>query len=269
MGAQDWLSTAPKWHSPVPAATVAVDPTISLYQAWTPGEAETVNMVSPGLPGQVLTIMLVAGSTTSRVITLGTYFANAAVFSTGNVAGARFVLTFVSNGVDWTLISATQSSGVGGIGTGAVQSVVVPYVENATNTIHTGTVTLPAGAWLHGIQVTNQALWTGGTATMKVGDSADDDGYFTGIDLKATDLVLGEVLNTASSSNWGGKEGAYLVAATGRSGPTSTNFGRYYAAGSNITGIITVGTPATTVGRTFMNVIYSVGNRVAAVVSGP
>lgn len=145
---------------------------------------------------------------------------------------------------------------------------VVAFTENATNTTHTGTVTLPAGAWLESIQVTSSVLWTGGTATMKVGDTADDDGYFTGINLKATDLLVGEVLDTNSSSSWGGKEGAYLVAATGQRGPVADNFGKYYAAGSDIVGVVTVGTPATTAGRTFMAVKYSIASHTAAVASG-
>lgn len=147
---------------------------------------------------------------------------------------------------------------------GLLITKVVAFTENATSTTHTGTIAIPAGAWLHGVRVVNQALWGGGTATMKVGDTADDDGYFIGVDLKATDLLVGEVLDTHSSTLWGGKEGAYLVAASGRRGPTSTNFGEYYAAGSNITGIITVGTPAVTTGRTFMLVTYSVGTASAA-----
>jgi len=152
--------------------------------------------------------------------------------------------------------------------TGYSVTKMVTFTQDATSVSHTGTVAIPAGAWLHSIQVTNSVLWTPtGAATMKVGDTADDDGYFIGIDLKATDLLVGEVLNTASSTNWGGKEGAYLVAATGRSGPTATNFGRYYAAGSNVTGIITVGTPANTAGRTFMSVTYSLGEVIAAVVA--
>jgi hypothetical protein len=141
---------------------------------------------------------------------------------------------------------------------------VVTFTEDATSTTHTGSVVLPATAWLHNIQVLSSVLWTGGTATMKVGDTADDDGYFTGIDLKATDLLVGEVLDTTPSTSWGGKEGAYLVAATGRRGPAATNFAKYYAAGSSITGVVTVGTPATTAGRTFMAVTYSVGEVIAA-----
>ena len=147
---------------------------------------------------------------------------------------------------------------------GDIKTKVVTFTENATSTTHTGSVILPPTAWLHNIQVLSSVLWTGGTATMKVGDTADDDGYFVGIDLKATDLLVGEVLDTSPSTSWGGKEGAYLVAATGRRGPAATNFAKYYAAGSTITGVVTVGTPATTAGRTFMAVTYSVGEVIAA-----
>ncbi len=147
---------------------------------------------------------------------------------------------------------------------GNIITKVVTFTEDATSTTHTGGVILPPTAWLHNIQVLSSVLWTGGTATMKVGDTADDDGYFVGIDLKATDLLVGEVLDTSPSTSWGGKEGAYLVAATGRRGPVATNFAKYYAAGSTITGVVTVGTPATTAGRTFMAVTYSVGEVIAA-----
>lgn len=152
--------------------------------------------------------------------------------------------------------------------TGFMLTRTVAFVENATNTTHTGTVPLPDGAWLHGIRVTSGALWTAGAAVLKVGDTADDDGYFVGVDLKATDLLVGEVLDTEISEMWGGKQGAYLVAATGRRGPTTNNFGQYYAAGSNITGIITVTTPGATTGRTYMEVTYSVGQVIGAVASG-
>jgi hypothetical protein len=170
---------------------------------------------------------------------------------------------------DTSTVTSTNKTFTDPVGSGFIITKRIAFTENATNTIHTGTVVLPAGAWLHNIEVTSSVLWTGGTATMKVGDSVDDDGFFIGINLKATDLLVGEVLSIANSSNWGGKEGAYLVAATGRRGPAATNFGVYYAAGSSIKGIVTVGTPATTAGRTWMSVTYSVGAEVAAVATGP
>lgn len=151
--------------------------------------------------------------------------------------------------------------------TGLLLTKQARFAETASGVSHTATIAIPAGAVLHSIRVIAEVLWGAGAAVMKVGDTADDDGYFTGIDLKATDLLVGEILDTSHSTLWGGKEGAYLVAATGRRGPTSSNFGSYYAAGSNITGIITVTTPAVTTGRTVMVVTYSTGEAVTPVVA--
>lgn len=189
-------------------------------------------------------------------------------------AAASVTLTGTETLANKTLTSPTLTSPVitapdGATSTGMMITKLVTFTENATNTLHTGTVTLPAGAWLHDIQITSSVLWGATSAAMDVGDTADPNGYFAAIDLKATDLVVGEVLSTHNDALWGGKEGAYLVAATGRRGPTSSNFGQYYAAGSDITGVITVGTPAVTTGRTFMSVTYSVGDVTAAVPSTP
>lgn len=270
MSETNWLSTPPKFLNLTAAATMSVDPTLSVNFIWTPGEAETVNFLTPGKPGQELTIILVS-SGTSRVITLGTYAAFAGTFSTPATSGSTVTLKFVSNGIAWYPVSSAQGvAGAGAFGGGgSMITKQVNFTENATNTIHTGTVPIPAGAWLHGIEVTSSVLWGAASAVMKVGDTADDDGYFVGVDLKATDLLVGEILMTDPSTSWGGKEGAYLVAATGRRGPAATNFSKYYAAGSNITGIITVGTPAVTTGRTHMMVKYSLGENVAAVATGP
>ncbi len=134
------------------------------------------------------------------------------------------------------------------------------FTEDATSVTHTVTIPIPAGAILHEIQVDAGVLWTDSSATLKVGDTADDDGYFIGVNLAATDLLVNEQLRISNSTLWGGKNGAYLVAATGQRGPTTTNFGGYYAAGSNITGIVSVTTPSGTAGRTKMTVWYSVGN---------
>lgn len=269
MSESAWLSVPPKFHSPAPAATVSVDPEVALNFRWIPGEAETVNAASPGKPGQELVVLLFSSGTVRR-ITLGTNFGFASVIDISGVSGGLTSLRFVSDGIAWWPIGGSvASSGQNFVGGGGLITKQVNFTENATNTIHTGTVPLPAGAWLHNIQVLSSVLWTGGTATMKVGDTADDDGYFTGVNLKATDLLVGEVLDTSPSTSWGGKEGAYLVAATGQRGPVTTNFGKYYPAGSNITGIVTVGTPATTAGRSHMLVSYSLGENIAAVVSGP
>ena len=149
---------------------------------------------------------------------------------------------------------------------GVVMSKTVPFVEDATHTTHTGTVPIPAGATVHDIQVVNTVLWGAASAALDVGDSFDANGFFAAVDCKATDLAVGEVLNIQNSENWGGKNGAYLVAATGRKGNVQTgNSGNYYGVADSIIGVMTVGTPAVTTGRTFMTVTYSVGEVIAAI----
>lgn len=186
-----------------------------------------------------------------------------------------FVFTTLAQSLsNKTLASPVINTPAGATSTGVMITKRVLFTENATNTTHTGTVVVPAGAWIHDICVTNQALWGAAAASLVVGDTADPDGYFTGVDCKATDLAVGELLSVRGGSIdtdglWGGKQGAYLVAATGRVGPTSDNFSLYYAAGSSIIGVMTVTTPSVTTGRTILSVTYSVGEAIAAVPTGP
>jgi len=71
------------------------------------------------------------------------------------------------------------------------------FVENGAGT-YTGTVVIPAGATLIDVIVHADALWTAGTsATLIVGDTVDDDGIYTAVDLKATDLLAAESLSIA------------------------------------------------------------------------
>lgn len=127
-----------------------------------------------------------------------------------------------------------------------IRSAEVVFTESAEGT-HTGSVTIPAGATIIDIQVQSTVLWAAATsAVMKVGDAADDDGFYTGINLKATDLLVAEVIRFAST---GGKEGAYIVTATGE-------LNSYSASSRVITGVVTQ-TGAGTAGRTRMTVIWS------------
>ena len=121
----------------------------------------------------------------------------------------------------------------------------VTYTEQAAGT-YTGSVTVPAGASILDIIIDGIALWAAGTsATLKVGDGTDDDGYYTAVNLKATDLLAGESL---SFSHAGGKAGAYIA--------NSQVSPRYSATARTISGIVTqVGTGTT--GRTRMTVIYT------------
>jgi len=68
---------------------------------------------------------------------------------------------------------------------------------------------IPAGSYIQDVQVHADTLWDSGTsATLIVGDSDDDNGFYTGVNAKATDLVANEVL---SFGHDGGKLGAYIT----------------------------------------------------------
>lgn len=176
------------------------------------------------------------------------------------VKNSAGVLQFTLLGVE-PMASPTSVSG-GAVG----QSVI--FAETATGVLHTATIPIPANATLLDIQVSGGVAWGAGAAVLDVGDTADPNGYFASVNLKATDLLAGEVLSVAgSTANWGGRNGAYLVASTGQRGPTSSNFGTRYIAGSNIIATVTVTTPSVTTGRTYLTVFYAAGLTIAPVVT--
>ncbi len=130
---------------------------------------------------------------------------------------------------------------------GAVLSVELTFTETTGAGTYTGSVTLPAGATLLDIIVNGVALWTATTsAVLKVGDAADDDGYFTAVDLKATDLLAGESI---AFDQAGGQAGAYIA--------NSQVSPRYAAASRVISGVVTTVGAAGNAGRTRMTVVYA------------
>lgn len=133
----------------------------------------------------------------------------------------------------------------------AVLAQQVHFNESAGSAagVYTGSVVLPAGSVLIDIIVSGIALWNAGTsATMKVGDVTDDDGYFTAVDLKATDLLATEEI---SLSAVGGQQGADVA--------NSQINRRYSSAARTITGVVTTVGTLGTLGRTLMVVIYAAG----------
>lgn len=127
-----------------------------------------------------------------------------------------------------------------------MQSAEVTFTETAVAGVYTGSVSIPAGASLEDIIINGVALWdTATSATLKVGDVADDDGYYTGVNLKATDLLAGESISFALA---GGKAGAYIA--------NSQVSPRYSATSRVISGIVTT-VGSGTAGRTRMTVIWS------------
>lgn len=132
----------------------------------------------------------------------------------------------------------------------AVWCTSMKFTESAAGT-YTGSVLLPSNAVLINVIVHGQVLWASGTsATLKIGDVADDDGIFIGVNLKATDLLAGESIDLYMA---GGKQGADLTdAAT----PGSQMLRRMLTTARTISAIVTqVGTGAA--GITWVHVIWA------------
>lgn len=148
----------------------------------------------------------------------------------------------IMDGVTATASELNKTDGVTG---SLVEAHEVTFTEDGAGT-YTGSVSVPAGATILDIVVNGVVLWAAGTsASMDVGDAADPNGYFAGINLKATDLLAGESISFESA---GGKAGAYIA--------NSQVSPRYSASARVVSGIITsVGTGTT--GRTRMMVMFA------------
>jgi hypothetical protein len=137
---------------------------------------------------------------------------------------------------------------------GGVKHAEVLFTEDGAGT-YTGTISLPAGSRIIDIGVDGIALWnSAGAVTMIVGDT-DDNGFFTSTDLKATDLLAGEINNIEHP---GGKAGVYIA---------SEQRVLYSASARDIIGVVTVASGSGTAGRTRLYVVYAVVDAAAAVKS--
>jgi hypothetical protein len=141
---------------------------------------------------------------------------------------------------------ATEEQFLAGRG-GSVLVKEIAFTEIGGILTYTGSVILPAGSSVHDILVNGVALWdNAGAVTLKVGDGTVADGYFIGVNLKATDLLAGESLSFALA---GGKAGAYIA--------NSQVSPRYNAASVTISAIITAAGAGGSAGRTRVSVVYS------------
>ena len=161
-------------------------------------------------------------------------------------------------GTDTSNLEVIEESAGSAVATTASFTVSeeISYTETNAAGVYTGTVVIPAGSIIHDIKVFSTVLWTASTsAMMDVGDAGDPDGWFTQINLKATDLALGEEINFIQT---GGKEGAYLSLTTG------LRTHNYLATASSVIGVVTTVGTTGTAGRTRMVVVYSTPVAVAA-----
>lgn len=131
------------------------------------------------------------------------------------------------------------------------------FVENGAGT-YDFDVKVPAGAAIVNIMVQAEALWSAATsASLEIGDyttadppvAIDADGFFTAVDLKATDLTAGQHIDFVQT---GGVEGAYvtLAAAGAHSLQRMDGVDRWVRAR-----VVSVG--AGTAGRTRVSVFYA------------
>lgn len=123
------------------------------------------------------------------------------------------------------------------------------FVETGAGT-YEWAVAIPAGAVISNIIVVAEALWTAATsASLEVGIVGDDeDTFFTAVDLKATDLTLGQSIDFAAA---GGVEGA---SSTG----TLTHWDDRYSGTARTISFTVVSVGAGTAGRTVCIVEYDV-----------
>lgn len=135
----------------------------------------------------------------------------------------------------------------------SVQTVGARFVENGAGT-YTANFNLPGGATLIDIIVEGEALWTAATsALLDVGDAADPDGYFSAVNLKATDLLAGESISLGSTQVNGGDGAAYAIVGI------STHLSRRFSAADRTISAVVTSVGAGTAGRTRVVCVFSVG----------
>lgn len=152
-------------------------------------------------------------------------------------------------------VSAAELEKLNGISAAGylLQAQEVTFVETSGAGTYTGTMVLPAGHRIIDIGCDGQALWnSAGACALIVGDAADPDGFFTSTDLKATDLLAGEINNLEHP---GGKAGVYIAA-------EQRNL--YSATARSIIAVVTQASGTGTAGRTRVYVVYAVVTAVAA-----
>ncbi len=93
------------------------------------------------------------------------------------------------------------------------------FTESVVAGTYTATVTIPPGAIVRDVRWSNQALWTNTTsATMNVGDAADPNGYFAGVDVKAAPVA--DVDGAGGISSFDGDAGAGAYSGFAKPYPT-------------------------------------------------
>jgi hypothetical protein len=181
---------------------------------------------------------------------------NLDVATSFSIAGTAVTATAAElNAVASSGVSAAEYAKLDGIAASAYITAMqeVTFTETSGAGTYTGTMVLPAGARIIDIGVDGQALWnSAGACAIVVGDGSSANGFFTSTDLKATDLLAGEINNLEHP---GGKAGTYIA---------SEQRNLYSASARSVIAVVTQASGTGTLGRTRVYVVYCLATPVAA-----
>lgn len=119
---------------------------------------------------------------------------------------------------------------------------------NALGT-YTASVTIPEGSYLLDVQVHGVELWNAGAAELNVGSDGVVDDIWVDVNLKATDLLVNEVLSFHHQGS-GSEQGALLTAANGA-------MNQYRSGARTITATIVTSSSLGTTGETRIMVMWA------------
>lgn len=146
---------------------------------------------------------------------------------------------------------------------GAVTCLEALFTQVAGNKTHTATFSIPAGATILDIWITNTVVWNSDTsATMKIG-LVDDDCFFTALDVK-TVPGAGKSINLAWPGNVGGASVPEIDGGAGNQQLGATNGFFYNASAASLAAVITDVNVSGTNGRTRVTVLYSLPSTVVS-----
>ena len=171
-----------------------------------------------------------------------------------SIAGTAVTATAAEiNAIASSGISAADAAKLGSTSGYLVETQEVTFTETSGAGTYTGTMSLPAGSRIIDIGCDGIALWnSAGACALVVGDAGSANGFFASTDLKATDLLAGEINNIEHP---GGKAGTYLA---------SEARALYSAAARDVIAVVTQASGTGTAGRTRVYVVYVVSTPVAA-----
>jgi hypothetical protein len=109
MALSNFGSQPPKSQGYTDAAVQSVDPAVAIIHAFSPNQAQTINLTGPGNPGDIIVLQFNTINTTDRAMTFGAYLRSTGVLQTGTTAARRFNVTFMSDGLVFSEIARTAA----------------------------------------------------------------------------------------------------------------------------------------------------------------